>query len=73
MTSELDKNVLKPIKLYNNNLVSEKQMVVSRHFRDNLWKLSIMQYLNKTWIDINIWTYNHWCAFGRKTIWFTYV
>ena len=73
MKSSLDKNDLKPIKLYNNNLVSEKQMVVSRQFHDNLWKLPVMQYLNKTWRDINIWTYNHWCAFGRKTMWITYV
>lgn len=72
MKNSLDKNDIKPIKLYNNNLVSERQMVVSRQFQDNIWKLPVMQYLNNTWRDINIWANNNRRAFGIYTMWIIY-
>ena len=52
MTSELDKNGLKPIKLYNNNLVSEKQMVVSKGCLKvslKLWPTKLLLNLPARW------------------------
>lgn len=72
MKDILDKNNLKPIKLYNNNLVSEKQMIISKQFQDAIWKLPVMQYFNKTWTSINIWANNNWRAFGIYTMWIIY-
>ena len=56
----------------NTNVFSETQMIESRRFKDALWKIPILEYFNKKWNALNIWSFNNWQAFGRETMWFIY-